>query len=85
MQIGEKYQITADKYNVIVMVKRHSEKNNSDIWDNDAYFSSVPAALKYLVDQEVLYTELKDLKTVVEAINTVKNDILKAVNGKNLL
>jgi hypothetical protein len=77
--IGNKYKIESDKLNVTVSTFRHSEKKG-DVWDNEFYFSSVEAALKYLIDREVLLTEMKDLKTIIDAINSAKSEILKALS-----
>lgn len=40
-----------------------------------AYFGDIKYCLKYLVNHEVFETELKDVNTVMEAIENLKRDI----------
>jgi hypothetical protein len=77
--IGDKYRIEADNHNIIVSVKHIVEKTGEDAWGNSSYFSNIASALKYLVDREVLQTELKDLITIEKAIETAKQDIVKSI------
>jgi hypothetical protein len=77
--IGNKYKIEADNHNIIVSVKHIAEKTGEDAWGNSSYFSNIASALKYLVDREVLQTELKDLITIEKAIETAKQDIVKSI------
>lgn len=54
-----------------------SENYDKPNWVTIAYCSSIKSCLKYLVDREVLKTELKDLETVITAIDNLKSDIDK--------
>ena len=55
----------------------NSENYGKENWVTVAYCVSIKSALKYLVDKEVFETELKDLKTVMKAIEDLKADIDK--------
>lgn len=46
-------------------------------WVTVAYCVNLKSALKYLLDKEVFETELKDLETVMKAIEDFKADIDK--------
>lgn len=82
MIINDKYQIKSDILNFIVQENKpvqdiESENYGKPNWVTVAYCSSVKSCLKYLVDKEVFKTELKDLETVMMAIENLKSDIDK--------
>ena len=55
----------------------NSENYGKDNWVTVAYCVNLKSALKYLLDKEVFETELKDLETVMKAIEDFKADIDK--------
>jgi hypothetical protein len=65
MLIGNKYKVESDSLNVTLFQKGVS-KSNEVYWRPIGYFSSLENALDHLVDLEVMETELKDLRAVVE-------------------
>ena len=82
MKINEKYQVKSDTLNYIIQENKpvqdkESENYGKENWTTIAYCSSVKSCLRYLVDKEVRETELKDLKTVLEAIENLNKDIEK--------
>ena len=83
MLIGKDWQITGEGLNVTVSKRVTREKREGkekyESWQNVAYFGSVKSALHYLVGQRVRDTALKDLRTVVQAIDKLHKDIDKAV------
>ena len=82
MRINEKYQIKSDTLNFIAMENKpvqdtNSENYGKENWVTVAYCVSIKSALKYLLDKEIFETELKDLETVMKAIEDFKADIDK--------
>lgn len=63
MNIGTRWKIEVDSFN-ITLYEKHRSKGKL-YWAPVAYFSSLQNALKYLTDQEVSETKLKDVKVVV--------------------
>lgn len=55
----------------------NSANYGKENWVTIAYCVNLKSALKYLLDKEVLETELKDLETVMKAIEDFKADIDK--------
>lgn len=69
-------------YNYTVMENKPIKDIDSENYGLDnyvpvAYCTSVKSAMKYLVDREVLATEFKDFETVMNAIESLKEDIEK--------
>ena len=74
--IGDKYKITADKYNVTLWGKktitgtsknpsmRNQSKVGQEYWKEIYFFSTPKNALDKLVDLEVMETGFKDFETV---------------------
>lgn len=82
LRINDKYGLRADYLNYILVenkpVKDTESKNyGQDNWVTVAYVSDLKGALTYLVDKEVRETELVDLKTIIQAIDNLKEDIKK--------
>jgi hypothetical protein len=65
MKINEDYQLNSDSMNIIVQKKRVSDKNAKNpgevYWTNEAHFSTVPQAAKWLIDQHVRDFEGSDV------------------------
>lgn len=55
----------------------NSANYGKENWVTIAYCVNLKSALKYLLDKEVFETELKDLETVMKAIEDFKADIDK--------
>lgn len=85
MIINEDWKIESDGIQVILMHKRgkRKEKEDQDIDTPDGYtnlyYSTIESALKSLVEKEVQGTGLDTLKTIVEAIVNISEDIDKAL------
>lgn len=75
IKVGDKYAIGSNSLSVVVY-ERHISKNGKESWKESAYFATPANALKYLVDQHVRDTGLKDLKTVCQEIDRVY-DLIK--------
>ena len=88
MNIGNKYKLDADAYNIVLSERKHveaSERSSAhDYWVNIAYFSTAKNALKYLVEMGVRETHLKDLKTVVDKIDELHKLINKVVTSAEM-
>jgi len=85
MNIGKKYIITADELNITL-----SERFMSQPRDGSAeieklkvigYYSSIPNALKALVDLRVNESKLTDLKTVIAKLDEIYKKIDEAIGG----
>jgi hypothetical protein len=87
MIINKEYKIESDGLNITVLRFRPSNEKpdgtmSKESCNPEAYFGKLESALNYLVDKKVKETELKDLKTVLKAIEETKSEILKALKGK---
>jgi len=85
MNIGKKYTVTADELNMTL-----SERFMSQPRDGTAkigklkvigFYSSIPNALKALVNLKVNETKLTDLKTVMAKLDEIYELIDKAIGG----
>lgn len=82
LKINEKYGLKADVLNYVLVenkpVQDEESKNfGKDNWVTVAYVSDLKGALVYLVDKEVREVDLFNLKTIIEAIDNLKEDIKK--------
>lgn len=73
MNIGTKYQLTTDSYNIILSEK-HKSKSGRVYWKALGFYSNPKNALKGLADMKIKETQFKDLKTI-----TKKQDELYAL------
>ena len=64
MDISEKYKIESIPDNVVLYEKRFNKKNEV-VWKPIAFTGNVSAALRDMVDKEIIGTGMKDFKTVV--------------------
>jgi hypothetical protein len=72
MDLGCNFRIESDGLNVTVSkrsVTKGGDNQGKETWANEAYVSTLPNALKWLVDQEVKDTGLTDLKTIIAKQN----------------
>jgi hypothetical protein len=79
MLIGQDYKIESEKYNIVLFKKRINEKKYSEVWEPQAYFSSLSNALRYIVTLEVEETALNDVDKVVNRIKEVEDMIYEAL------
>jgi len=86
MQIDKDWRIKSDSLNVVLehreRVPERGEKPEHDRWYVIGYYSSPKEALHAMVDQRVRDTGLKELKEIVQAIETVHNLIDKNFENK---
>lgn len=80
IHVNDKYKLKADNLNFIVLENKPVQDTNSnnygkDNWVTVAYCSDIKHCLRFLVDKEVFDTELSDLKTILNAIESLKEDI----------
>lgn len=69
MLIGAKYKIESPDSMNVTLYRKEIVKKGGIRWRAIAYFATPANALKYLVDQEVKETGLKELRVVVEKID----------------
>ncbi len=81
--VGKDWKLyCCDSLNITVARRQKSKSDNTgENWINAAYFSTVAAALHFLVEQGVKDTGLKDMKTVVAKIDELKRDIDEALKA----
>lgn len=72
MLINEKYKIESDNLNVTLYRLSKPRKEGVKNWDAIAFFSTPKNALKYLVENEITGTGMKDLKTVVDKMDELE-------------
>ena len=82
LKINEKYGLKADVLNYILVENKpvkdeESKRYGQDNWVVVAYVSDLKGALTYLVDKEVREVDLFNVKTIIEAIDNLKEDIKK--------
>jgi hypothetical protein len=80
MLIGTDWQVKADRWNFTVY-KRCVVRKGGYRWREMAYFNTLEDVFKYLYDQEVSTTELKDLQTVLDKQDEVYKLIDKLAAG----
>ena len=76
MIINKNFKIESDRLNV-VLYRFRKDRNGEEYWSPQGYYSTVKNALNGLVDQGVRDTDLRDLRTVVKAIDELKVDIAR--------
>ena len=85
MLIGKEWKVESlDSMNVTIQKlvkpsKKHDGTMSQGGWVVVAYHGSVQAALVNLVNIGVKETQLTDLKTVVDKIEQLEKDIMKAI------
>jgi len=83
MIINKTYKVESDESNVTVFkhsVRGEKAKNTGEeCWTAMAFFSTPKSALQYLVGLGVMSTGMKDLKEVVDKIDELRADIMKAL------
>jgi len=77
MLINEKHKIETDNINTTLYEKVRIKKTGGFRWQPIAYFSNFKNALKYLVEQGVMGTRLKDFQAVVEK----QDELYQLING----
>lgn len=82
LQINEDYRLNSDSMNIIVQKRRVSEKEaknpGEEYWTNEAHFSTVPQAAKWLVDQHVRDFEGSDVHTLLGVLYHLYDQIQHA-------
>jgi hypothetical protein len=81
MLIGDKYKIESDELQYIIYSKRISGDKSKVvgeiIWKAEAYFKTLPEAIRYLVDREIRSTGFTDLEVVSDKIEELKRTLIK--------
>ena len=79
MQIGKNWKIEAETLNVTILRRVERKKRATgekyEDWEVVGFYSTVKSALHGLVERGVRDTELKDVRTVVAAIEKMHKDI----------
>ena len=83
--INDKYEIGSDPMNVILyekhVVTRESENKGKAYKDPIGYYPSLEWALKDLLRRDVLVSEAECVKEIIECLERLGNDIVKALEG----
>lgn len=87
MLIGKDFRVTAEKLDVVLSQrKKRTNKTTNETyegWETLGYFRTVEGALHELLNQGVRDTELKDLRTVVVAVESLHDDIHNAFQSQH--
>jgi len=82
--INKKYKIESDELNVtLYKLTKYGERSprcGETFWQAIGFFSKPENAYTKLVDLEVMGNGMDNFKTVIDTINSVKADIMKALN-----
>jgi hypothetical protein len=69
--VGADWKIETDSDLNIILYKRGGKH-----WRTEGYFLRLAEALSYLVDAEVRWSDLSDLRSVVSRIESLRNEIV---------
>ena len=76
MKIGNKWKIESDSLNIILYRKKKRVKKDTkevyEDWEPMGYFSTIPNALREMINQRIRDTELKDVKTIIAEIDKLE-------------
>ena len=75
MNIGTKYKITSDSFNVVLEERFYNKKQGEYYWKNIGYFGNPRNALKFLVEHDIMGVGFEDFKTVVKRIDELNKVI----------
>ena len=79
MLVGNNWRVRSDNLNIILEQQQINKANGEKYWQVHGYYSSVASTLLELVEQGVRDTQLKDLKTVCDKIEQLRQDILHSM------
>jgi len=89
MLIGKQWKIESDNLNIILsreITRKSRSGEKYKVWEVAGYYSSLPSALKGLVNFEVKGTGFKDFQTIVqnqeELFQLIDNLITMDINQK---
>jgi len=87
VKLGKDWQITTDSMNIILKRRRRvpakGGKPAHDRWINVGYYGNLRAALNDILDKKIIASGIKDLQTVLKAIEEVRS-LIKKVPEKAL-
>ena len=83
MLIGKNIKVETDEMNVTLFRRHVAKKTGKERWKALTYHATVRDALNELVRMKVNKTGLKDVQTVVDKLDEVKNVITKALADRN--
>ena len=86
MLIGKDWKIESDALNVTLSRKRtrkSKDGNSFEEWEVEGYYSSVPNALKGMVNQGIRETGLRDMRVIVTEIEKLNQKIDKVLPIKH--
>lgn len=78
MKISNRYKIESDDVSITLYESYIGKKGKSEgeeQWKAIGWFSTFKGVMSKLIDLEVKKTELKDLETIIEKIDELKNMI----------
>lgn len=75
MIINDKWKLESDDLNITLMRKRRRKsKEGVESWEC-FYYATIAGTLTGMLDKEIRATQLKDIKTINDKIEQVKQDI----------
>jgi len=81
VKLSKDWNITTDSLNVILQKRRRvpakGGKPAHDLWINVGYFGTLKAAYDSILDRKIIASGIKDLQTVMKAVEEVRALIKK--------
>lgn len=78
MKINKEFEITTDKDKNYILIQTYKTKVGT-YTTKERYYPTLEAALNGCLKQEILNTELKDVKTVLDELHKIQKDIKKCL------
>lgn len=69
MQINKEYEILVDSIGTYILRRHYISKVGTPTWQDIGYYRTLEQARKGALKREIAKTELKDVDTVLKAIN----------------
>ncbi len=73
MEIGKRWKIESDRFNITLFKRGKNRKTSADTWHTEGYYPTVKDALHGMVELEIKDTDLKDLQTIHATITELPN------------
>ena len=88
LQINDKYRITTDDSNVIIeegrIVGDKAKNPGEKVWRQIGFFPNLEQACKRILDLGVYESTAEDIKSLLQAVDTLKSEIVSAIRGIKL-
>ncbi len=80
--VGKNWRLTSDGLNIIVSRRQVNKKSGMTYWRAEYYYATLVGALHGLIELGIKETQLQDFRAVVDKVETLKSEILQALQGR---